>query len=295
MKVSVVIPTYYRPNDLVDLFDSILKQTVKPLEIIVVDDTPTNVIERVCEEYRDRFNGFNIKLAYVRNYREPSLTIARNIGVSRAKGDIILFLDNDVVLRSGYVEKILEVFKEKPNALGVCGWINLEIETRGHIYTRRHHLINIWRKIFHLSHFKHSETKKYKLFEYPVILQKVTLCESLTGSNMAFKRSIFNEFKFDEKLKKYSYMEDKMFCYPIQKRYPDGLYITPYAKCIHKASEEGRMYKTSLLEDPYLRVCRKYVLMKLFGAKGVIIFGWQTLGLLTLSISRKIWRFMRRK
>ncbi|MDW8022450.1 MAG: glycosyltransferase, partial [Nitrososphaerota archaeon] len=242
----------------------------------------------------DKFKRLNIKLVYVRNYKEPSLTIARNIGVSIAKGDIILFLDNDVVLHSDYVEKILEVFKENRNALGACGWINLEIETRGHIYTRRHHIINTWRMIFCLSHFKHSEKEKYKLFEYPLVLRRVTPCESLTGSNMAFKRDVFKESHFDENLKKYAYMEDKLFCYPVQKKYPNSLYITPHAKCIHKVSEEGRM-EASFSEHPFSRACRKYVLTKLFGIKGLLIFGWQTLGLLTLSTSRRIWRLIKLK
>ncbi|MEM3566639.1 MAG: glycosyltransferase family A protein [Candidatus Bathyarchaeia archaeon] len=121
MEVSVIIPTYYRPKDLIDLFESLLRQTVKPLEVIVVDDTSTDVIESVCESYYNRFKKFDIKPAYVRNYKEPSLTIARNIGVSIAKGDVILFLDNDVVLHTDYIEKVLEVFNNNPNALGVQG------------------------------------------------------------------------------------------------------------------------------------------------------------------------------
>ncbi|MEM0357294.1 MAG: glycosyltransferase family 2 protein [Candidatus Bathyarchaeia archaeon] len=294
MKVSIVIPTYYRPKDLADLFDSLLRQTVKPMEVIVVDDTPTNVIEKVCETYHDSFKRFDIKLVYVRNYRERSAAIARNIGARMANGEIMLFLDSDVVLLPDYIEKILEVFDEKPETLGVQGWINLGIESKGHIYTKRHIIVNIWRMIFHLSYIRHSETKKFKLFQYPSNLQKITLCESLSGSNMALKRSVFDEFKFDENLLKYSYMEDKLFTYSVYKKYPNSLYITPYAKCVHKVSEEGRI-TTSTFEHPHLRACRKYVLKKLFGTKGIIIFGWQTLGLLTLSISRKIWRFIRKK
>lgn len=49
MNVSVVIPTHYRSKDLSELFESLLRQTVKPIEVIVVDDTPSNVIEKVCE------------------------------------------------------------------------------------------------------------------------------------------------------------------------------------------------------------------------------------------------------
>ena len=52
MKVSVIVPTYYRPNDLMELLESILKQTVKPLEVIVVDDTPSTIIRDVCVEYK---------------------------------------------------------------------------------------------------------------------------------------------------------------------------------------------------------------------------------------------------
>ena len=49
MRVSVVIPTYSRPKDLSEL-DSFLKQTVMPLEVMV-DDTPSNIIEEVCAKY----------------------------------------------------------------------------------------------------------------------------------------------------------------------------------------------------------------------------------------------------
>jgi len=293
MKVSVVIPTYYRPKDLSELFDSLLKQTVKPLEIIVVDDTPSNIIEKVCAKYRGRFERFNLKLVYVRNYKERSASIARNIGASIATGDIILFLDSDIILYPDYIKKIQEVFREKPEALGVQGWIDLAIETRGHIYLRRHHLINNLRKFFSLSHLNRSGMKKCKLFEYPARLTNVVSCEALAGSNMAFKKEVFTWLKFDENLKGYSYMEDKLFSHSIYKKYPSSLYITPYAKCIHKVSREGRTV-TSFFESPHIRKCRKYVLTKLFGVKGLFIFFWQTAGLLLLSITRKVWRYIRR-
>ncbi len=235
MKVSVVVPTYYRPKDLADLFDSILRQSVKPMEVIVVDDTPTNVIERICEEYHNMFKRNNIKLFYVRNYKQRSAAIARNIGVSIAKGEIILFLDSDIVLYPNYIEKILEVFSEVPNFLGVQGWKipkNVPQDSKGQL---KYVAANNLRKFFILSHFTINTCGFSK---YPIILTKILNCKSLSGSNMAFKRAIFDEFKFDENLLKYSYMEDFLFTYSIHKKYPNSLYITPYAKCIHKVSEE---------------------------------------------------------
>lgn len=289
MEVSVVIPTYYRPKDLVDLFESILRQTVKPLEVIVVDDTPANVIECVCETYYERFRKFNIKLVYVRNRKERSLTIARNIGISLAKGEIILFLDSDIVLYPNYMEKILEVFERVPISLGVQGWIILEKVPRGVKGLLKYFTLNNLRKMFLLSHFA---INRCGLFEYPVMLTKIASCEVLSGSNMAFRHVIFDEFKFDENLLRYSYMEDLLFTHSLYRRYPNSLYITPYARCIHKVSREGRMAIS--IEHPYSRICRKYVLMKLFGMKGLLIFGWQTLGQLTLSAVQKIWKFIGR-
>jgi len=285
MEVSVVIPTYYRSKDLSELFDSLLKQTVKPLEVIVVDDTPTNIIEKVCETYHDKFEELNIELIYVRSFKERSAAIARNIGVSMAKGEIILFLDSDIILYPNYIKKILEVFQKIPNSLGVQGWKIPKRVPRNSKGLMKYFTINNLKKLFLIQHFT---TDSCNLFEYPLLLTKIINCESLSGSNMGFKRVIFNEFKYDENLLKYSYMEDMLLTHSIHRKYPNSLYITPNAKCIHKVSEERRI-KGSIFEHPHLRVCRKYVLMKLFGIKGLLIFGWQTLGLLTLNISRKIW------
>ena len=119
MKVSVIIPTYNRERDLRELFENLLVQTYKPVEVIIVDDTPGNEIDNLCREYRQKFNELNINLVYLRNPKERSAAIARNIDIERAQGDILLFLDSDVILFNNYIEEIIKVFKEKPHALCV--------------------------------------------------------------------------------------------------------------------------------------------------------------------------------
>jgi glycosyltransferase involved in cell wall biosynthesis len=290
MKVSVIITTYYRPKDLSELLDSLLRQTVKPLEVIVVDDTPSNIIEELCAKYRDKFKRFDIKLVYVRNYKERSAAIARNIGVSIATGDIILFLDSDIILYFDYIENLRYIFRSIPKALGAQGWIvTKNVKLRKQItYLLKFYTSNLFKGLFMIQH---SAKDSCKYSEYPMILTKILNCEYLHGSNMALRREIFRQFKFDENLKGYSYMEDFLLSHSIYKKYPNSLYITPYAKCIHKVSREGRT-ETSLFESPHKRKCRKYVLMKLFGVKGLFIFFWQTAGLLLLSIMRKVRRYI---
>jgi GT2 family glycosyltransferase len=268
MIVSVVIPTYYRAADLSELLDSLLRQTVKPFEVIVVDDTPDDTISVLCETYKTSFERIGIKLTYVKNPRMRSLTISRNLGTKLAKGDVVMFLDSDVVLYPDYIEKILDVFRKYPNALGVQGWIVGSERKKYGIFAQ---LLN---RVFFLDR---ASKNSCKVFEYPTFLTKIINCERLSGANMTYKREVFEEFKFDESLEKYCYMEDVLFSHSVFKKHPNSLFITPYAKCIHKSSETGRIESKKL--EKLKNMHRKYVLVKLFGSKGLFLYYWQSIGI----------------
>jgi len=284
MQVSAVIPTYGRPEDLSKLLNSLLRQAVKPLEIIIVDDkTPTDVIKVVCEEYKAKCQRANINLIYIKNLRKRSLTVARNVGTEKARGDVILFLDSDMILYPDFIEKILDVFKQNAHAIGVQGWM---------VNRRKAKFYYLVQTFYRISFLSHHTKDSCRFFEYPNALTKVINCEWLCGGDMAFKRSIFNEFQFDENLTKYSYMEDDLFSHSIFQKYPKSLFITPHAKCIHTLSGEGRMESGELKE--HKRKSRRYVLTKLFGLKGLLLYYRQNIGLLVFEGIRSI-KNIRRK
>jgi glycosyltransferase involved in cell wall biosynthesis len=210
MKVSVIIPTYYRQKDLAELFGSLLIQTYKPLEIIIVDDTPTEDIKKLCDVYKGKFTELGIILVYYRNTEKRSAAVARNIGAIKASGSIYLFLDSDVILFPDYIEKILDVFNLYPHAVAVQGWII------NHSRKRHHYMRQIIYKIFRMSHYTKDSCR---LSEYPSLLTRVINCECLSSSNFAVKCEIFDEFKFDENLEGYSYMEDLLFSHSVFKKY----------------------------------------------------------------------------
>jgi len=278
MQVSAVIPTYGRPEDLSKLLNSLLRQAVKPLEIIVVDDkTPTDVIKVVCDEYKAKCQRANINLIYIKNPRKRSAAVARNVGTEKARGEFILFLDSDIILYPDFIEKILDVFKQNAHAIGVQGWI---VNRRK---AKFYYFLQTFCKMFFLNH----DTKdSCRFMEYPNALTKVINCEWSSGGTVTFKRNIFSEFQFDENLTDYSHMEDDLFSHSIFQKYPNSLFMTPYAKCIHTVSEKGRMESRELKE--HKRKCRRYVLTKLFGFRGLLLYYWQNIGFLVFEGIRSI-------
>lgn len=90
MKVSVIIPVYNVKPFLERCVNSVLRQTYKDLEIILVDDGSTDGSGELCDKIAD--TDERIVIIHQENQGLPS---ARNIGLSRAKGDHVIFLDSD--------------------------------------------------------------------------------------------------------------------------------------------------------------------------------------------------------
>jgi glycosyltransferase involved in cell wall biosynthesis len=87
MKVSVIIPTYNREKYICEAIESVLGQTMEDIEIIVVDDGSTDNTSQRIKPYQKK-----IKYIYTENGGPAH---ARNIGITRAKGEYISFLDSD--------------------------------------------------------------------------------------------------------------------------------------------------------------------------------------------------------
>ena len=87
--VSVVLPTYNRARTLARSIDSVLDQTFTDFELIVVDDRSTDPTERVLAHYAGR------PAVRIVSQRRPGCSVARNIGISIARGRYVAFQDSD--------------------------------------------------------------------------------------------------------------------------------------------------------------------------------------------------------
>lgn len=234
INVSIVIPTRNRPNDLKVLLNSILVQAVLPTEIIVVDESSDDKTKNLVEYIRSEFLDKKVRIKYLRG-GEEGVAQKRNIGLSHAIGDICLFLDDDIIIDKNYIKKILEVYEKHPNALGVGGYIITEALPFSA-------LSNSIKRVLFVFHFTSDACRVRPLgISLPYPLTKIINCGWLNGGTASYKREIFKDFRWDENLKAYSISEDKDLSYRICKRYPNSLFMTPYAKAIHTKSTAARL------------------------------------------------------
>ena len=96
--VSVIIPTYNRAARLPMSVESVLNQTYRDLEIIIVDDGSTDLTEDVVRAMSDS------RIRYIKHPRNLGGCKARNTGVSNAKGEYIAFQDSDDVWHADKLE-----------------------------------------------------------------------------------------------------------------------------------------------------------------------------------------------
>ncbi len=104
MRVSVVVPTRDRPDDLARFLATLRAQTRRPDELVVVDAGEASVEDLV----RAALSGTDVAVVYLRS--APSTSAQRNLGVERSSGEVLFFLDDDVALEPAYVERTLAAF-----------------------------------------------------------------------------------------------------------------------------------------------------------------------------------------
>jgi GT2 family glycosyltransferase len=118
MMVSVVIPTYRRKEVLLDTLRALLALPVKAAEVLVVDQTEQHeeTTERVLRDWEKQGRIRWIRLP------EPSITHAMNRGLMEARGDLVLFLDDDVIPGPRLVE-VHATSYDDPEVVGVVGQV----------------------------------------------------------------------------------------------------------------------------------------------------------------------------
>jgi glycosyltransferase involved in cell wall biosynthesis len=281
-RVSVIVPTMNRPDSLRRALDSILSQTRRPDEVVVVDDGESDEAA-----LRGILQGSGTRLVYVKKDRR-GICRSRNEGVRASSGDILVFIDDDVVMQPGYIEGFLRIFAS--DTAGRIGGLTGRIRRfKNGVPLPEEHRLTWEDRIGRLFLFSPSRggivlpSGFRRSVLWPIGRVPV---EFLQGGNMAVRREVFEFGSFDENLDHqgggYSLGEDVQFSYPMRKRWI--MLAVEDATCEHWHAQGGR-------PDPFrmarMRVIHTWGFVRRVMDPGPLhraAFAWAVLGLSITSL-----------
>jgi glycosyltransferase involved in cell wall biosynthesis len=114
--VTIIIPTFNRGEKLRKCIECLLKQTYHNFEIIICDDCSTDNTVDIVKKYTDP------RIILVENTINCGASVARNVAIRKAKGEVIFFTDDDVYASTEWIEKGLNYFND-PHVIGIEGKI----------------------------------------------------------------------------------------------------------------------------------------------------------------------------
>ena len=120
--VSVIMPTYNHAEFIGKAIESVLNQTYQKIEFIIIDNYSEDDTEKIILENRDN------RIIYLKFRNNGIIAASRNLGIKKAKGEYIAFLDSDDVWHKQKLEKQLPHFS-KPEIIGVASNPLLDSET----------------------------------------------------------------------------------------------------------------------------------------------------------------------
>lgn len=120
-KISIIIPVYNVENYIEKSLESVVKQTYKNIEIIIIDDGSKDSSIKICEKFQKVDN--RIKIIHQKN---QGLSIARNTGMENATGDYIMFIDSDDTFELDACENLCNEIEKTESDYVIANYRNMD-------------------------------------------------------------------------------------------------------------------------------------------------------------------------
>lgn len=153
--ISVIIPTYNRGRLILESVNSVLNQTYKNIELIVVDDCSTDDTKEIIESIKD----FRIK--YIKLEKNSGACVARNKGIERATGEFIAFNDSDDLWIPEKINSQLDFLYENNAEISFC---KMECRTPENNFIHNFPNIEFDRKISYKDLLKYNSASTQTIF-----------------------------------------------------------------------------------------------------------------------------------
>lgn len=273
MGIAIVIPTMNRKASLLQTIRNIAGGVALPDEMIIVDQSSSCEARCACEQaVKGLFSGKCI-VEYI-GLELPSSTHARNVGLSRATQDVIVFMDDDVDLKKDTIYNVRSLMEDDSVAMlaGIDENMPIARSKLGYIMGTK----SI--KDHAIGHVTHSVLGRFPDHE----VLKETPTQWAMGFFFAVRKSLCNQWgvRFDENLKSYAYAEDLDFTY---RYYTEasrrGLrcILSPRIRVFHNGTKEWRI---SDKKFTYMYVVHRiYLHHKFWKGRYVLMLIWSFIGM----------------
>ena len=215
-QVSIIIPVYNVENYLRSCLDSVLSQTYKDFEVLMVNDGSTDGSGAICQDFVERDSRFH----YFEK-ENGGLSDARNYGLDRAKGHYITFLDSDDFLFEDYLENLYYASRLSDSDITIGGYCRFGDS-------------NFY---FYNDHFKSDSLVAFKDFQaiqYLDSMLDVTFITFSTAWGKLFKRELFSELRFPYG----KYAEDQFLIWKLYMK-ADKIYVFNGASYVYRMNPSG--------------------------------------------------------
>ena len=175
-KVSIIVPVYNMENYLKKCMDSLVNQTLKDIEIIVVNDGSTDNSLNILKEYEKEYP----KLIKIIDQENGGISVARNNGIEIATGKYIGFVDSDDFVKIDMFEKLYKKIEETKSDIVVCDYEEYYMNSENYKY------IEVIKNI-----------KCDNLYNDPSIINNI----DYAPWNKLYKRELFKNIRFPKKVK----------------------------------------------------------------------------------------------
>ena len=137
--ISVIIPIYNTGDSAVKLLNKLTKQSYENLEIVCVDDGSKDGSFDLVSEFirQSKLKNKNLNMTILRQKNQGAAG-ARNLGLKKASGEYVTFIDSDDEVKKTHIEDLLKSLEKDPrNALSVCGYVyrRLRMQTEKNFFT----------------------------------------------------------------------------------------------------------------------------------------------------------------
>ena len=149
-KVTIIIPVYNAYNTIDRCIKSIINQTYKNIEVLLINDGSKDKSLEKLKEYEKKYDYI-----YVIDKKNEGVAKTRNLGIKKATGDYIAFIDNDDYIDSDYIERFLNLIIEENSDVAIGGFKRVNEDGKilykkklKDTYWSRYNIITPWAKLY---------------------------------------------------------------------------------------------------------------------------------------------------